>query len=123
MVPSFLDTAVWGVIVMFLGIFALFLMPWLDRGVVKSVRYRGRGYKFGLALFALSFIMLGAVGAGVTSETIPVWFPDSNATTIENLFGRFWLIVYFLSFAGLWAYTHFGWEKTKPVPERVTTHA
>jgi len=124
MVPSYLDTAVWGVIVMFLGIFVLFLVPWLDRGMVKSVRYRGTGYKFGLVLFALSFLMLGAVGAGVTSEQIPKWFgPDANATTIENLFGRFWLLVYFASFGGLWAYTYFGWEKTKPVPERVTTHA
>jgi ubiquinol-cytochrome c reductase cytochrome b subunit len=123
MVPSFFDTAVWGVLVMFLGIFALFLVPWLDRGVVKSIRYRGFGYKLGLGLFALSFIMLGAVGAGVTGETIPVWFPNSNATTIENLFGRFWLLVYFACFAGLWAYTYFGWEKTKPVPERVTSHA
>ena len=113
-----------GVIVMFLGIVLLFLVPWLDRGRVKSVRYRGLGYKIGLGLFAISFVMLGAVGAGVTSEVIPKWFgAAADVTTLENAFGRFWLGVYFLSFPALWAYTYFGFEKTKPVPERVTTHA
>jgi ubiquinol-cytochrome c reductase cytochrome b subunit len=123
MVPSFFGSAVWGVIVMFLGIFALFLIPWLDRGVVKSVRYRGRGYKIGLALFAVSFIGLGTVGAGLSFELIPKLFgADADVTAIENLYGRFWLIVYFASFVALWAYTYFGWEKTKPVPERVSGH-
>jgi len=112
-----------GVIVMFLGIALLFVMPWLDRGRVKSIRYRGLGYKIALGLFAVSFFMLGAVGAGVSAETIPVWFgADADVTTIENLFGRFWTLVYFGFFAFVWIYTHFGLEKTKPVPERVTTH-
>ena len=48
---------------------------------------------------------------------------DANVTTIENLFGRFWLFVYFAFFAFLMAYTWLGKEKTKPVPDRVTTHA
>jgi ubiquinol-cytochrome c reductase cytochrome b subunit len=113
-----------GVIVMFLGIVLLFLVPWLDRGRVKSVRYRGLGYKIGLGLFAISFVTLGVVGAGVTTEVIPKWFgAAADVTTLENAFGRFWLGVYFLSFPALWAYTYFGFEKTKPVPERVTTHA
>jgi ubiquinol-cytochrome c reductase cytochrome b subunit len=113
-----------GVIVMFLGIVLLFFMPWIDRGVVKSVRYRGLGYRIALGLFALSFVMLGAVGAGITAEKIPEWFgADANVTTIENAFGRFWLIVYFGFFAFLVFYTWWGREKTKPVPERVTTHA
>ncbi|HEY0180483.1 MAG TPA: cytochrome bc complex cytochrome b subunit [Dokdonella sp.] len=112
-----------GVIVMALGIVLLVFVPWLDRGRVKSVRYRGTGYKIGLGLFALSFVMLGAVGAGVTAEKIPEWFgADADVTTIENAFGRFWLAVYLLSFVALWVYTYFGLEKTKPVPDRVTTH-
>ena len=112
-----------GVIVLFVGIFALFLVPWLDRGVVKSIRYRGLSFKIGLGLFALSFVMLGAVGAGVTAEAIPHWFgAHANVTTIENAFGRFWLAIYLLSFVGLWVYTYFGLERTKPVPERVTSH-
>ena len=123
MVPSFFGSAIWGVIAMFGSIALLFLMPWLDKGKVKSVRYRGLGYKVALGLFALSFILLAAVGAGVTAEMIPQWFGEhADATLIENLFGRFWTLVYFGFFVFIWAYTHFGFEKTKPVPERVTTH-
>jgi len=123
MIPSFFGTAVWGVIAMFGAIVLLFLLPWLDKGMVKSVRYRGTGYKVALGLFALSFIMLAAVGAGVTAEKIPEWFGEkADATFIENLFGRFWTVVYFGYFAFIWVYTKFGFEKTKPVPERVTTH-
>jgi ubiquinol-cytochrome c reductase cytochrome b subunit len=123
MIPSFFGTAVWGVLAMFGAIVLLFLLPWLDKGMVKSVRYRGTGYKVALGLFALSFIMLAAVGAGVTAEKIPEWFGEkADATFIENLFGRFWTLVYFGYFAFIWVYTKFGFEKTKPVPERVTTH-
>jgi ubiquinol-cytochrome c reductase cytochrome b subunit len=123
MVPSFFGSAIWGVIAMFASIAVLFLMPWLDQGKVKSVRYRGLGYKVALGLFAVSFIMLAAVGAGVSAETIPKWFgADADVTFIENLFGRFWTLVYFGFFAFIWVYTHFGMEKTRPVPERVTTH-
>jgi ubiquinol-cytochrome c reductase cytochrome b subunit len=75
-----------------------------------------------LGLFVLSFFGLGAVGAGITAEVIPEWFGDVDLTTYENAFGRLMTLIYFGFFAFLWAYTHFGWEKTKPVPERVTTH-
>ena len=102
----------------------LFLMPWLDQGKVKSIRYRGLGYKIALGLFALSFVLLAAVGAGVTAELIPQWFGEAaDATFIENLFGRIWTLVYFGFFVFLWVYTRFGFEKTKPVPDRVTSHA
>ncbi len=112
-----------GVIAMFASILVLFFLPWLDRGRVKSIRYRGLGYKIALAMFVLSFIALGAVGAGVTTEVIPEWFgPTVDLTTVENLFGRFWTIVYFGFFVFLWVYTRFGFEKTKPVPDRVTMH-
>ncbi|KRE84935.1 cytochrome B [Rhodanobacter sp. Soil772] len=122
MIPSFLGSAVWGVIAMFGSIAVLFLMPWFDRGKVKSIRYRGTGFKVALGLFVLSFFMLGAVGAGITAEVMPVWFGDIDVTFWENLFGRVMTVIYFGFFAFLWAYTYFGWEKTKPVPERVTTH-
>lgn len=122
MIPSFLGSAVWGVIAMFGSIAVLFLLPWFDRGKVKSIRYRGTGFKVALGLFVLSFFMLGAVGAGITAEVIPVWFGDIDVTFWENLFGRVMTAIYFGFFAFLWAYTYFGWEKTKPVPERVTTH-
>ncbi len=122
MIPSFLGSAVWGVLAMFGAIAVLFLLPWFDRGKVKSIRYRGTGYKVALGLFVVSFFMLGAVGAGITAEVIPEWFGNVDVTFWENLFGRVMTLIYFGFFAFLWAYTHFGWEKTKPVPERVTTH-
>ena len=122
MIPSFLGSAVWGVIAMFGSIAVLFAMPWLDRGQVRSIRYRGTGFKVGLALFVLSFFMLGAVGAGITAEVIPEWFGDVDVTFWENLFGRLMTAIYFGFFIFLWAYTYFGWEVTKPVPDRVITH-
>ena len=122
MIPSFMGSAVWGVLAMFGAIAVLFLLPWFDRGKVKSIRYRGTGFKVALAVFVLAFIGLGAVGAGVTAEVIPEWFGNVNLTTWENLFGRVMTALYFGFFAFLWAYTYFGWEKTKPVPDRVTMH-
>ena len=122
MIPSFLGSAVWGVLAMFGAIAVLFLLPWFDRGKVKSIRYRGTGYKVGLGVFVLAFFGLGAVGAGITAEVIPEWFGNVDLTTWENLFGRVMTILYFGFFVFLWAYTHFGWEKTKPVPDRVTMH-
>ncbi len=113
-----------GVLAMFLSIAVLFLVPWLDRGAVKSIRYRGRGFKIALMGFALVFFLLGCIGAGKTTEWIPELFgAKADLTTIENLFGRTLTVLYFAYFAFLWVYTAFGFEKTKPVPERVTTHA
>src|SRR5512134_2782598 len=42
---------------------ALFVfLPWLDRGKVKSIRYRGPVFKFFLYSFAISFLALGYLG-------------------------------------------------------------
>ncbi len=111
----------WGVIALLASIVVLFLVPWLDRGKVKSIRYRGTGYKVALGIFALVFVLLGSIGAGKTTEWIPEIFgPNADLTFIENTFGRILTILYFGFFVFLWAYTYFGWEKTRPVPERVT---
>jgi ubiquinol-cytochrome c reductase cytochrome b subunit len=122
MIPSFLGTAVWGVLAMFGAIAVLFLLPWFDRGKVRSIRYRGTGYKVALGFFVISFIGLGAVGTGITAELIPALFGNVDLTTWENLFGRLMTLIYFGFFVFLWVYTYFGFEKTKPVPERVTMH-
>lgn len=60
----------------------------------------------------------------MTAEKIPEWFgADANVTSIENAFGRFWLVVYF-AFFGVPRRLHVARHgKTKPVPDRVTTHA
>ncbi len=112
-----------GVFALLCSIVLLFLVPWLDRGKVKSIRYRGLAYKIALGVFALVFILLGTIGADMTAEWIPQWFgPTADVTFIENMFGRTLTILYFGYFLFLWAYTYFGWEKTKPVPERVIDH-
>ena len=123
MVPSFAGTAVWGVIAMFGSIAVLFALPWIDVGPVKSIRYRGTGYKVGLTVFVIAFLSLMLIGTDLTDELFPKLFgADIDLTTWDNVFGRIMTLAYFGFFVFLWLYTHLGWEKTKPVPERVTTH-
>ncbi len=61
-VPSYFGTPVWGVIVMVLAVVIFFVLPWLDSGAVRSIRYRGPYYKGALALFVISFLVLGYLG-------------------------------------------------------------
>jgi ubiquinol-cytochrome c reductase cytochrome b subunit len=41
---------------------------------------------------------------------------------METYIGRVLTLCYFGFFIFLWVYTFFGLERTKPVPERVSTH-
>ena len=86
----------------------LFLVPWLDRAKVKSYRYRGLMSKVLLGLFAITFIWLGKIGAGPGTDPV------------ETIVGRFLTAFYFLFFLTMPLWTAI--DKTKPVPERVTTH-
>ena len=97
-----------GVLVMFGAIAILFALPWLDRAKVKSYRYRGLMSKVLLGLFAISFVWLGKIGAGPGTDPV------------ETIIGRFLTAFYFLFFLTMPLWTAF--DKTKPVPERVTTH-
>ncbi|WP_337054124.1 cytochrome bc complex cytochrome b subunit [Pseudoxanthomonas sp. USHLN014] len=99
-----------GVLVMFSAIAILFTVPWLDRGKVRSIRYRGLPYKIALGIFAFSFVYLGKIGSG----------PGTDIT--ETYIGRVLTCCYFGFFIFLWVYTFFGLERTKPVPDRVSTH-
>jgi ubiquinol-cytochrome c reductase cytochrome b subunit len=123
MIPSAMGTAVWGVLGMFGSIALLFALPWIDVGKVKSIRYRGTGYKVALTLFVLAFFGLVMIGTDFTDELFPKLFgANIDVTAWDNAFGRIMTLIYFGFFVFLWLYTHLGWEKTKPVPERVTTH-
>jgi ubiquinol-cytochrome c reductase cytochrome b subunit len=95
------------------------LLPWIDRGKVRSVRYRGRGFRVALVVLAVSFLGLGLSGAGVIAELIQAWFPHADVTTWDNAFGRLMVVGYFGYFVFLWFYTRFGHEKTRPVPDRL----
>ncbi|MCL5050564.1 cytochrome b [Aliidiomarina maris] len=97
--------AVLGVVMMFLAIVVLFLVPWLDRSTVRSVRYRSGFHKANLALLVVSFVILGFVGA----------LPPTEFWTVV---GRIFTFTYFAFFVLLFIYSKN--EKTKPVPERVT---
>ena len=119
-VPSFLNTQVWGVIVMGVAVLIFFFLPWLDNGNVKSIRYRGGLYKTWLALFVVSFLVLGYLGVvpvtvwGQFSETIPIVGGADIATVVARIFTVVYLLFFFLM---PW-YT--ARDKTKPVPQRVT---
>lgn len=94
-----------GVCTMFAAVLILFVLPWLDRSKVKSIRYKGPIFKVALTLFAVSFLVLGYLGTQAPSTTV-------------NQIARVATIVYFAFFLLMPLYSTF--EKTKPVPERVT---
>jgi ubiquinol-cytochrome c reductase cytochrome b subunit len=113
-----------GIIAMFASIVLLFLLPWIDRGVVKSIRYRGLGYKIALGVFVIAFVLLGSIGAALTASWIPKIFgANADVSSIEMHLGWLLVVIYFAYFIFLWVYTAFGLEKAKPVPDRVTAHA
>jgi ubiquinol-cytochrome c reductase cytochrome b subunit len=56
------DAKVWGVVAMGVSTMIFFLLPWLDRSPVKSIRYRGPIYKTALAVFVVCFLVLGYLG-------------------------------------------------------------
>jgi ubiquinol-cytochrome c reductase cytochrome b subunit len=86
----------------------LFLVPWLDRSPVKSIRYRGLLAKVMLGAFALSFLWLGKIGSG----------PGTDPS--EVIIGRLLTFLYFAFFITMPLWTRL--DKTRPMPERVTTH-
>ena len=94
-----------GVVAMGAAIAVLFVLPWLDRSPVRSIRYKGWLSKLWLVIFAVSFVILGYYGAQA---------PSPLGTTLS----RVCTVLYFAFFILMPFYTRM--EKTKPVPERVT---
>ncbi len=103
--PSMFGSAFPGVIVMGSAIAILFVLPWLDRSPVKSIRYKGWMSKFWLGVFVISFLGLGKLG---------MIEPSPMATML----GRFLTLLYFLYFLLMPFYTSI--EDVKKVPDRVT---
>jgi ubiquinol-cytochrome c reductase cytochrome b subunit len=106
-VPSFAGTQVWGVLVMGASIVVLFFVPWLDRSPVNSIRYRGPIYKVMLAIFVVSFVILGLCGLKPPAGIYP-------------MLAKICTILYFAFFLLMPWYTRI--DRVKPVPERVTGH-
>jgi len=109
-IPPMFGSQFPGVLVMFAAIAIMFVLPWLDRSPVKSIRYKGGYSKIALAVLAVSFVFLGYLGMIPSSEVIL----GVGATA----WARIMTALYFLYFILMPWYTKA--ETTKPVPERVT---
>jgi ubiquinol-cytochrome c reductase cytochrome b subunit len=94
-----------GVIAMGAAIAILFVLPWLDKSPVKSMRYKGWMSKVWLAIFVVSFIGLGYLGA-------------VSATPTRTIMSQVFTILYFLFFLLMPIYTSI--ETCKQPPKRVT---
>ena len=97
-----------GALAMLLAIVAFFLLPWLDRSPVRSIRYKGWIAKVALGIFAASFVGLGFMGMR----------PPEG---IYVVLGRTFMVLYFLFWIGMPWWSR--WDTPKPVPERVVYHA
>jgi ubiquinol-cytochrome c reductase cytochrome b subunit len=86
-IPSFAGTQVWGVLGMFAAIALFFLLPWLDKSPVKSIRYKGRITKFSLGVFAITFVILGWLGTQA---------PNTNLTIMAQFFTLVYMLFFFL---------------------------
>ena len=116
-VPPLFNSQFPGVVAMGVSVMVLFVLPWLDRGAVKSIRYRGTHFKVALAAFVIVFLVLGYLG----TEPITVWgqfgawLGHADRATVA---ARICTLIYFLFFILMPWYTKV--DKTKPEPERVT---
>ena len=88
-----------------IAIAVLFVLPWLDRSKVRSIRYKGWMSKVALVIFAISFVVLGYIGG-------------KPATELYTIIGQLATVVYFAYFIALPFITKY--EETKPEPDRVT---
>ena len=99
-----MDAKFWGFVVMVGAIALPAVLPWLDRSPVKSIRYKGAISKGMLAMFIVSFFLLG-------------WLGTQAASPFYTLLAQVGTAGYFAYFVLMPWYTRV--EKTKPVPERV----
>jgi ubiquinol-cytochrome c reductase cytochrome b subunit len=83
----------------------LFLLPWLDRSPVRSIRYKGTMSKVMIVVFTAAFIILGVLGV-------------KSPTPARTLLAQICTVIYFGFFLLMPIWTSI--EKTKPVPSRVT---
>ena len=98
----------WGVVLMAAAIVCFFLLPWLDRSPVYSIRYRSMPFKIALVLFLVAFFILGYLGMNAP-------------TPAKTLLAQICTVIYFAFFALMPWFTSIG--QTKPEPSRVTYEA
>jgi ubiquinol-cytochrome c reductase cytochrome b subunit len=99
------DAKFWGVVIMGGAVMILFFLPWLDRSLVKSIRYRPDWHKYAYGVFVFVFLVLGYLGSQ----------PPSAA---GNYISQLGTLVYFGFFLLMPWWSRIG--TFKPVPDRVT---
>ena len=93
-----------GLIVMAAAVAILFVVPWLDRSNVASIRYKGILSKIAIVLFIVSFVTLGYLGTVTVTET-------------GKVMSVICTLMYFAFFLLMPIYTSI--EKTYEVPDRL----
>ena len=96
-----------GVATMGGAVIILFFLPWLDRSPVRSIRYRGLLTKVLIAVFVVSFVVLG-------------WLGMQSGSTLQSWVARALTFYYFAFFITMPIWTRI--DATKPVPQRVPEH-
>ena len=94
-----------GFIVMAAAIAILFVLPWLDRSPVRSMRYKGIISRIAILVFVASFIILGYLGVKAPTDA-------------RTLLAQICTVLYFGYFIGIYFWTRY--ERTKPEPDRIT---
>lgn len=94
-----------GLSTMAAAIALMFVLPWLDRSKVRSIRYKGILSKIAIVVFVICFIGLGYLGHEAVSP-------------LRTMLSRIFTLGYFGFFLLMPFYTKL--ENTKPLPERVT---
>jgi len=111
-----------GVIIMFAAIAILFALPWLDRNPIKSIRYKGMVTKVTTMLFAFFFVILTWLGTQPAGVPIVNLWTDAEGNQVAFTYTTLAQVgtAYYFAFFLLLPFMH-KWEKSKPVPERVTS--
>ncbi len=117
-VPPMFDSQFPGVALFGASTMILFLLPWLDRSPVKSIRYRGPIYKRWLAAFVVVFLLLGYLGTEPTNVwgQFGPWLGEVERATVV---ARICTVIYFAFFILMPWYSRM--DKVLPEPERVTS--
>jgi ubiquinol-cytochrome c reductase cytochrome b subunit len=116
-VPPMFNSQFPGVVAMGVSTLIFFLLPWLDRSPVNSIRYKGPLFRCALAIFVVVFLILGYLGTEPTNVwgQFGAWLGGADRATVAARVGT---IIYFLFFLLMPWYSTI--DKCKPVPERVT---
>jgi ubiquinol-cytochrome c reductase cytochrome b subunit len=113
-VPPMFGSQFPGVLAMGGAVVILFLLPWLDRSPVRSIRYKGPLFKISLTIFVISFLLLGYLGLKPTN----IWGQIGGAD-VATVVAQLCTLLYFLFFLSLPIVSKL--DRTKAEPERVTS--